>query len=151
MGQLMYRINNQSGAVGNITTSIPALAQNVLTVVGMFVIVFTLHPPLALLAMTVVPFLYYSVVYYTRHIEGRILHVKGMEAHSLAMVHEAISMFRVIVAFGRERHEHRRFRSHAERTVDERVKLTVRQTLFSMAVNTTTALGTTLVLGFWCR
>jgi ABC-type multidrug transport system fused ATPase/permease subunit len=58
-----------------------------------------------------------------------------------------MAMLRVIVAFGREGHEYRRFRDQAERAVDARVKLTVRQTVFSLVVNTTTAIGTALVLG----
>ena len=57
-------------------------------------------------------------------------------------------MLRVIVAFGREGHEYRRFRQQGEEAVDARVKLTVRQTLFSLAVTPITAIGTALVLGF---
>jgi ABC-type multidrug transport system fused ATPase/permease subunit len=56
-------------------------------------------------------------------------------------------MLRVIIAFGREGYELDRFRRQGEATVDARVKLTVRQTLFSLVVNTATATGTTLVLG----
>src|SRR5205814_454163 len=61
---------------------------------------------------------------------------------------EAISMMRVIIAFGRESHEYRRFRAQAETATTARIRLTVRQTLFSLAVNTITAFGTALVLGF---
>jgi ABC-type multidrug transport system fused ATPase/permease subunit len=70
-----------------------------------------------------------------------------MEGESLSIIHEAISMMRVIVAFGREDKEHRRFRDQAAACVDARVRLTVRQTIFSLAVETITALGTALVLG----
>jgi ATP-binding cassette subfamily B protein/subfamily B ATP-binding cassette protein MsbA len=73
--------------------------------------------------------------------------VKGMEGESLAIIHEAISMLRVIVAFGRENHEYQRFRTQGERAVGARIKVTVRQTLFSLAVNMTTAVGTALVVG----
>jgi ABC-type multidrug transport system fused ATPase/permease subunit len=58
-----------------------------------------------------------------------------------------MQMVRVIVSFGREGYEFRRFRDQGERTVTERVKVTVQQTAFSLFVNTTTALGTALVLG----
>jgi ABC-type multidrug transport system fused ATPase/permease subunit len=75
------------------------------------------------------------------------MEVRGMEGESLSIIHEAVSMIRVIVAFGREAYEHGRFRKQGEETVDARVNLTVRQTLFSLAVNTTTAAGTALVLG----
>jgi ATP-binding cassette subfamily B protein len=57
-------------------------------------------------------------------------------------------MMKVIVAFGREAHEHRRFREQGQRAVDERVKVTVRQTAFSLFVNSVTAAGTAIVLGF---
>jgi ABC-type multidrug transport system fused ATPase/permease subunit len=70
-----------------------------------------------------------------------------MEGESLSIVHEAISMLRVIVAFGREPFEYRRFRDQGLRAVDARVDVTVRQTLFSLVVNMTTALGTAAVLG----
>src|SRR5262249_24410670 len=44
-------------------------------------------------------------------------------------------------------HEHRRFRRQGEKTIDSRIKLTVRQTLFGLVVNLITAAGTALVLG----
>src|SRR5262249_38290117 len=105
-----------------------------------------LDTQLALLSVTVIPFLFYSVRYYATHIQDRLLKVRGMEAESLAIIHEAISMIRVIVAFGREDFEFRRFRNQGEQAIDARVKLTVRQPLFSLAVNMTTAAGTALVL-----
>ena len=93
------------------------------------------------------PFLFYSIRYYSKHIESRLLYVRGLEGESLSIVHEALSMLRVIVAFGREPYEYRRFRDQGERAIDARVGVTVRQTLFSLAVNITTAVGTALVLG----
>jgi ABC-type multidrug transport system fused ATPase/permease subunit len=103
---------------------------------------------IALLSLTVVPFLYWSVGYYMKTVQQRLYEVRAMEGESLSIIHEAMSMLRVIVAFGREDHEHRRFRSQGERTIDARIKLTVRQTLFSLGVNTITAVGTALVLGY---
>jgi ABC-type multidrug transport system fused ATPase/permease subunit len=42
----------------------------------------------------------------------------------------------------------KRFRDQGETAVDERVKLTVRQTAFTLGVQTATAFGTALVFGF---
>src|SRR5947208_7503664 len=67
---------------------------------------------------------------------------------SLSIVHEAMQMMRVIVAFGREGHEWKRFRKQGEQAVAARVDLTVRQTMFSLMVTMTTAVGSSLVLGF---
>jgi ABC-type multidrug transport system fused ATPase/permease subunit len=147
-GMLIYAINFQANAASRLVMTIPPLAQSLLTLVGMFWVLFLMEPQLALLSLTVVPFLYLSVGYYMRHVEPRLERVRAMEGESLSIIHEAMSMLRVIVAFGRERYEYRRFRSQGEQAVDARVKLTVRQTLFSLVVDTTTAAGTALVLGF---
>ncbi|HYN87311.1 MAG TPA: ABC transporter ATP-binding protein, partial [Ardenticatenaceae bacterium] len=147
-GMLIYAVNYQADAAASLTMTLQPLAQSVLTLIGMFWITFRIDRQLALLSLVVVPFLYYSVGYYIRRIQPRLEQVKGMEGETLSIIHEAMSMLRVIIAFGREDHEYRRFRSQGERAVDARVKLTVRQTLFSLVVNTTTAAGTALVLGF---
>src|SRR5438045_7544963 len=118
-----------------------------ITFVGMVWILMLIDWSLALLAMAVVPLLFYSVKYYATHIQRRLMNVMGMEGESLSIIHEAISMLRVIVAFGREPHEYQRFREQGLRAVKARVDVTVRQTLFSLVVNMTTALGTAAVLG----
>jgi len=146
-GMLIYIINSQGDAVAKLIMTVPQIGQSVVTLVGMFWICFQMDWELALVSLTVVPFLYYSVGYYATHIQERLLKVRLMEGESLSIIHEAICMLKVIVAFGRERHELHRFREQGERTVDARVKLTVRQTLFSLVVNTATACGTALVLG----
>jgi ABC-type multidrug transport system fused ATPase/permease subunit len=146
-GMLIYAINGQGDAVAGMIMIIPALGQSLITLIGMFWILLLIDWTLAILAMAIVPFMFYSVRYYANHIQHRLMHVKGMEGESLSIVHEAISMLRVIVAFGREPHEYRRFREQGLRAVDARVDVTVRQTLFSLAVNMTTAIGTGAVLG----
>jgi ATP-binding cassette subfamily B protein len=147
-GALMYQINNQADSIGAVTVSISPLVQSLVTLVGMFVVTYRINATLALLSLTIVPFVYYSAGYYARRIEPRIQEVQNLEGQSLSIIYEAMSMLRVIVAFGREHHEYRRFRTQGEEAVDARVKLTVRQTVFSLAVNTITAAGTALVLGF---
>ncbi len=147
-GNLIFAINYQADSAAGLLMALQPLVQSALTLIGMFWITFSINAQLALLSLVVIPVLYYAVAYYMTHIEGRLRKVKGLEGESLSMIHEAISMMRVIVAFGRERYEHRRFRDHGKKTVDERVKVTVRQTLFSLVVNTTTAAGIALVLGF---
>lgn len=147
-GGLMYQITNQADSAGGITVAMPPLLQSFLLLVGMFWVTFKIHAELALLSLSVVPFIYYSVGYYAKRIEPRLIQVRGLEGQTLSIIHEAMAMLRVIVAFGRESHEYRRFRDQGETAVDARVNLTVRQTMFSLAVNTITAAGTALVLGF---
>jgi ATP-binding cassette, subfamily B, bacterial len=147
-GQTIFAVNFQAKAAANLVMTLPPLAKSLITLVGMVWIVFSIDPKLAFLSLSVVPFLYYSIGYYTKHIESRLRKVRNMEGETLSIIHEALSMLRVIVAFGREPYEFQRFRAQGERAMGARVNLTLRQTLFSLAVNMTTALGTALVLGY---
>src|SRR5215831_7744506 len=127
--------------------TMPMLAESALTLAGMLWISLRMDWGLALVSLSVVPFLYYSVGYYATHIQDRLQRVRGLEGESLAVIHESLSMMRVIVAFGREEHEHHRFRQQTTDAVAARVKVTVQQTLFSLVVNMITAVGSSLVLG----
>jgi ATP-binding cassette subfamily B protein len=146
-GMLIYMINSQGDAPSGLIMTIPMLAESALTLVGMFWISYKMDWILALASLAVVPFLYYSVGYYATHIQERLRKVMGLEGESLALIHESLSMMRVIVAFGREDHEYRRFRNQTANAVGERVKVTVRQTFFTLVVNMITAIGSSLVLG----
>jgi ABC-type multidrug transport system fused ATPase/permease subunit len=146
-GMLIYMINGMGDAPAGLIMTIPVLAESALTLVGMLWISWRMDWELSLVSLAVVPFLYYSVGYYATHIQDRLQRVMGLEGESLSIIHESLSMMRVIVAFGREEHEHRRFREQTTNAVAARVKITLRQTLFSLVVNMITAIGSTLVLG----
>jgi ATP-binding cassette subfamily B protein len=146
-GMLMSQINTQAAAVGNIVMVVPPIVEAALTLVGMLVIAFLIDWQLALLSLLVVPFLYRSFGIYGRRIVPRLQRVQSLEWRSLSIVHESMAMLRVIVSFGREDHEHQRFREQGQTAVDERVKLTVSQSLYTLGVQTTTAAGISLVLG----
>jgi ABC-type multidrug transport system fused ATPase/permease subunit len=147
-GGLMFVVNQQSACMGEITVALLPLLQNALTVLGMLYVVFRLEPTLALLSLTVVPFVYCSTGWYGRFVEPRLRSVRGMEAESLSIVHEALSMVAVILTFGRNEHEHARFQVQGEQAIQARVALTVQQTLFSLVLNLITAAGTGLVLWY---
>lgn len=146
-GKIIFTINNQGGAAGGLVMALPPIVQSTLLLVGMLWIAWHIDAALTLLSLTVVPLVYVAIGYYIRHIQKRLSQVKGMEAESLSMIHEAMQMLRVVTAFGREGYEFQRFRSHGERTVNARVSVTVQQTAFTLFVNSMTAVGTALVLG----
>jgi len=150
-GELMGRINYQAAALGTVVMAFPPLVESVLTLVGMTAIAMLIDWKVALISLTVAPLVYYALGLYGTRIVPRLQHVQGLEWQSLSIVNEAMSMLRVIVSFGREGYEHRRFREQGKTAVDARVQLTVRQTAFTLAVQTATALGTALVFFFGFR
>jgi len=150
-GELMGRINYAASSLGLIVMAIPPIAQALLTLTGMAVIAALIDLKVTLLSLSVMPLMYYSLTLYGTRIIPRLERVQGLEWQSLSIVNEAMAMLRVIVPFGRESYEHRRFREQGETAAQERVQLTVRQTLFNLAVTACTALGTGLVFYFGFR
>jgi ATP-binding cassette, subfamily B, bacterial len=147
-GQLMSLINIQASAVGAIVMSFPPMFESILMLIGMLVIALLIDWQVTLVSLIAVPGIYWAIGIYGTRIVPRIQRVQQLEWRSLSIVFEAMSMLRVIISFGRERHEHARFLGQGKTAVDARVRLTVWQTLFSLGVTTATAAGTALVLGF---
>ena len=145
-GQLMTQLLQEADAAGSLVMELLPLAQSLFTLVGMFVIVLRMDAELALLSLIVVPFVYYSVGFYSTRIVPLLRYVRGLEWQSASIIFESMSMLRVVAAFAREPYEFRRFRTQGETAANARVGLTVRQTLFSLGVNTATAAGTALIL-----
>jgi ATP-binding cassette, subfamily B, bacterial len=147
-GQLMNQINVQASSMGTILLAFPPIIQALMTLVGMFVVAVLIAWQVALLSLIALPVIWWSLNLYGARIVPRLKRVNQLEWGSLSIVHEAMSMLRVIVSFGREPYEFRRFRSQGETAVDARVDVTVRQTMFSLGVSTATAFGNAIVMGF---
>ena len=147
-GKYVYRINYSAASVGEVPMMVPQVIRHVLTLAGMFVITWAINASLALLSLVIVPFLIFSTRYYTKRIQPRLFRVRNMEGALMSIVYESMTMLKVIAAFGRERHEHGRYVAQGRQTVDARVRITVRQTLFSLAINGFTAVGTAAVIGY---
>lgn len=146
-GALMSQINMQAAAVGNIVMVIPPIVEAALTLIGMFVISLLIDWQIALIALTVLPFLFWAFTLYGRRIVPRLQRVQKLEWRSLSIVNEAMAMLRVIVSFGREDYEHQRFIEQGQTAVDERIKLTVNQSLYTLGIQTASAAGISLVMG----
>jgi len=146
-GALMSQINLQAASVGNVIMVIPPLVEAGLTLIGMFAISILIDWQIAVFAMVVLPFLVWSFGLYGKRIVPRLQKVQKLEWESLSIVNEAMAMMRVIVSFGRENYEHKRFRDQGKTAVDERVKLTVSQSLYTLGVQTITAAGISVVMG----
>jgi ABC-type multidrug transport system fused ATPase/permease subunit len=145
---LMYRINNEADSLGKIVLFFPEFAQNGLTIAGMLYVAARIDAPLALLGLAVLPFVAFSTTFYANRIEQHVRRTRLLELATLGIVHEAIAMVRVIVAFGREAHEHRRFQEKGEEALTARVALTLREASFRLAFSLITVLGTAALLGF---
>ena len=147
-GSFIFNINYHAHSIGAVITAMIPLASSVMTVVGFTAVLFLFSPVLGFLAIGVMPFIVASTIYYANKIEPEIERVRDLEGSSMTIVHESVSMMRVLTAFCRERFEYDVFWRNGQRGVAARIRVTMQQTLFLMVVNTITVAGTAAILGY---
>jgi ATP-binding cassette, subfamily B, bacterial len=146
-GDAVYRIDADAYCIDNLVmTGLFPLGSAALTLVVMLTILIKLDETLALLALCVVPFLYWILRVYTRPLGDRAERVKELESTLAERLYEKFAAILVVKSFAREGHERDRFRGRATEAMRERVRLTWQESLFSVAITSVTILGTTLVL-----
>jgi ATP-binding cassette subfamily B protein/subfamily B ATP-binding cassette protein MsbA len=143
----VYRLDADAHCVNDLVIggAFP-LALAVLNLGIMFVILVYLDPTLGLLSLTVVPFLYLSLRYYSQTMTDRAERVKALESTLIDRAFEVLSSVAVIKSFARERHELARFSRSGDEAMHARLGLTWQESLFSVAVTAITLAGTALVL-----
>ena len=147
VGRLMYKLTQQTSAIGQIVITVPPIAQSLLTAVGMLAVALLIDWQLALVAAVMIPLVVYSTRYYGQRILPRLYEVRQLEMGSQSIMYEGLAMIRVIMSFGREGDQVARWREQAWQANEARIRITLRQTLFGVAVALITGIGTALVLG----
>ena len=147
VGDSMYRLTNDTGFVSTLLWgNFRHLLTSVLTLVGVLWIVIRLDWQLALLALAAAPVLYGSVWFYCKHFKAESRRVKGMESASQTILQEVLSSLRVVKAFGQEEREQRRFEGQGWAAQLARLRLTLKQHLFSSGLGLVTKLNRGLIL-----
>ena len=112
----------------------------------MFAVLLYLDATLALLSLSVAPFLYLCLRHYSRTMTDRAERVKTLESTLIERAFEILSSIAAVKSFTRERHELQRFSRSGTETMRARLGLTWQESLFSLTVTSVTLAGTALVL-----
>ena len=117
----------------------------------MFLILLYIDGTLALLSLTVGPFLYLCLRHHAGPMSDRAEQVKSLEASLIERSFEILSSVAAVKSFTREHHELGRFARHGRSTMRARLTLTWQESLFSVSVTAITLAGTALILvvGGW--
>ena len=143
----VYRVDVDAYAIENLVMSgIFPLATSFSALAVMFVILVRLDLTIALLSLTVVPFMYMCLRYYMSTLVNREQRVKELESKLLERLYETFGAMRLVKSFARERHELGRYTKAGETTMNARIAITWQQSMFSVVVGTITILGTALVV-----
>ncbi len=116
------------------------------TFVSMLYVTARINIQLALVALTVSPLLFVVSHVFKVRMRSRYRTVKRMESHTLNIVQEVLTAFRIVKAFGREEEEQERFINHSDKTLRSRIWLSFVEGIFGFSINMITALGTAAVL-----
>lgn len=146
-GDAVYRVDVDAYAIENLAMSgIFPLVTAIVTLAVMFVILATRDMTVALVSLTIIPFLFLCLRYYTSTLSVREEGVKELESKLISHLYETFSAIRLVKSFAREPYEKARYATAGDATMRARIALTWQQSLFGLVVGTITILGTALVL-----
>jgi ABC-type multidrug transport system fused ATPase/permease subunit len=143
----VYRVDVDAYAIENLVMSgLFPLATSTIALAVMFGWLFYMNVTIALLSLTVVPFLFFCLRFYTKTLVNREERVKELEAKLLGRLYETFGAMKLVKSFARESFELQRYKTNGVTTMDARIAITWQQSLFSVVVSTITILGTALVV-----
>jgi ABC-type multidrug transport system fused ATPase/permease subunit len=143
----VYRVDVDAYAIENLVMSgLFPLATSIASLTVMFGVLLYLNVTIALLSLTVVPFLYLCLRYYTSTLVNREERVKELESKLLERLYETFGAMRLVKSFAREPHELRRYADAGDDTMHARIAITWQQSVFGVVVSAITIVGTALVI-----
>lgn len=149
LGDELYRINHDTSCIDPLLVGgVLPLAGALVKLVAMFAVLCWFDVKIALLTLAVVPFMVYCVRYHMVRLEAESYDVCERESSVLSLAEQVLSALPIVKAFVREDDESHRYRTQGRAALDARMRLTVRETYFGLALGTVTAVGTASVLCF---
>jgi ATP-binding cassette subfamily B protein/subfamily B ATP-binding cassette protein MsbA len=146
-GDAVYRLETDAYSIENLVMSgVFPLVSSFLTLAVMFVILARLDLTVALLSLTVVPFLYVCLRYYTTTLLARTERVKELESKLVERLYEVFAAMRLVKSFAREPYEAQRFAKTGDEVMTARISITWQESLFAVVISTVTILGTAIVV-----
>jgi subfamily B ATP-binding cassette protein MsbA len=151
-GDMVVRLTSDIDAAEEfIGSAVLGLVLNLLTLVGMLIVMFWLNWRFSLIGLSVAPLLFVTVYRLTGRIKTAARAVKRNESELASVVQESISSARVVKAFAREDLEEERLDRESRENVDLSLQARSVKARLSPLVDIIVALGTCLVLWFGVR
>jgi len=131
-----------------ISQALLGIVVNVLTLVGMLIVMFYLNWRFTLIALSVTPILFVVVYTYTKRIKQASRALRKKEGEVVSVVSEVLSSMRVVKAFAREDFEEERLARESLENVEIALKARSLKAKLAPVVQVIVAVGTCLVLWY---
>jgi ATP-binding cassette subfamily B protein/subfamily B ATP-binding cassette protein MsbA len=141
-GELLTKVVSDTSALKDVfAESALNFASHLLTVVGMFVVMFWLNWRLALVALASFPVVCYALVTLYRRIKFSTRQQRAQEGAVASRIHEMLSALHLVRAFARERHEQERFDLESAHLLEEGVRAARLEAAATRAIEIISAAG----------
>ena len=151
-GDLISRITSDIDTIQDfISQVLLGFIVNVLTLIGMLVVMFYLDWSFTLIALTVAPLLFVVVYSFTWRIKKASRDVRKKEGEIASIASEVLSSIHVVKAFTREDYEQQRFEKQSLETVESALAARSLKAKLTPLVEIIVAAGTCLVLWYGVR
>jgi ABC-type multidrug transport system fused ATPase/permease subunit len=147
VGQSVYRLQADATYLDQLLMrGVMPLAFSALTLIVMFAILAGIDVQLALVSLSVVPFLYIWIRWSATRLRPRADRAQALESRLTARLQESFAAIRLVKSFAREPYEATRFENAATEAMEARVGLSGGEAWFSLIVGNLLVFGTSLVL-----
>ncbi len=151
-GDLISRVTTDIDAVQSLISNVLlGLVVNVLTLVGMMLVMLYLNWAFTLIALLVAPGLFLVVYHYTHRIKRASRAMRQQEGEVVNVLEEVLSSIRVVKAFAREDYEQKRFERESRESVEKALQARNVKAKLPPIVEMIVACGTCLVLWYGAR
>jgi len=148
-GWIMSRVTNDTSYLqGFLVNGIQDIAIHILTLVGIAVIMFSVHWQLALLALLPTPIVGYATARFSKRMHKMYHRIWRRVSGMHAVLGDTIPGIRVVKAFNREDDEVAKFAEKNEEVFTESMRAVRASSLFYPAMGFTTAIGGIVVWGY---
>ena len=143
----LYRVQWDTMSIRSLLISnLSPLLSSVLTLLARVTVMFTINWRFAVIALCVMPPLFFLTRYSAKILRRDWNKVKEDESHAISVIHEVLGALRVVKAFGQEDVEGQRFLTRADKAVKGQLKMAWVGALFYFLVGIIFAIGTALFI-----
>jgi ATP-binding cassette, subfamily B, bacterial len=151
-GDMLVRLTADIDSVESfIGSALLGILFDVLTIVGMIVVMFYLDARFALIGLSVAPLLFAMIYGFTRRIKHASRAVKRKQSDLASVAQESITSARVVKAFAAEDLEEKRLDRESQQIVDLSLRARSLKARLGPQVDVLVAIGTCIVLWFGVR
>src|ERR1700758_1254796 len=148
-GDLLTKIAGDTNTLKDwFADSLLKFTSQLLTVLGMLVILFTVDWRIGVISLATMPLLGYSLFHVYRKTKISVKTQKKQEGQVAARMGEVLSAVPLVQAFARETHEMRRFDLAPQQTVHESIRVARMEAAATRSAEIITALGTAIAVLF---